>query len=223
MEIPAIVLVVVVLDIIIFGSLAFILIKRSKKLQESGHLPKLAEELGIELLGGEQRFPNVSWLSFIRSPHFLSGTIKGYSFNIHSYTVSSGKNSTRYVRVGLARPVDYPITFSIAREHVFSKIGKVMGHHDLETGNKTFDSQFLIRSSEEMFAASIVLPEIQEQLVRFSNEHGLNGVLKLDEQGLRYDEIGSLNNEKTLAKIKPMADIQVALAQACDAYLDIRT
>ena len=222
MNIPVLVLLVVVLDTIIFGTLAYVLIKRSKKLQDTGQLPELAEALGIELHGGELRFPGVTWLSFLRSPYFLTGTIDGYNINIHSYVVSSGKHSTRYVRVSLARPVNYPLTFSIAREHIFSKIGKVMGHHDLETGNNVFDSQFLIRSSDEMFASSILLPEIQELLIAFDTQHSLNGALKLDEQGLRYDEIGSLNNEKSLAKIKPMVAIQLALAQACDAYLDLQ-
>lgn len=82
-----------------------------------------------------------------------------------SYTVSTGKSSTTYyysfatVDTGQFLP-----ELAIRNETLWDKIKAAFGNGDIEVGNESFDKLFRINCSDEAFARSLIMSEMQDRL-----------------------------------------------------------
>lgn len=82
-----------------------------------------------------------------------------------SYTVSTGKSSTTYyysfatVDTGQFLP-----ELAIRNETLWDKIKAAFGNADIEVGNESFDKLFRINCSDEAFARSLIMSEMQDRL-----------------------------------------------------------
>jgi len=93
-------------------------------------LQRLSDALGLPLVGGEARYPNHKWLSWLKTPVEVIGSYRGRDLRIYHYTVGSGKNSTQYCGIRVEVNNRNNRRFSISSESAFSKMGKALGMRD---------------------------------------------------------------------------------------------
>ena len=100
----------------------------------------------------------------------LTGTFDGAAAEIHSYTKSSGKSSTRYTRY----TVEFPpigVGLRLSRQSGFGSILKVLGIQDIEIGESTFDEAFLVQAADPQAARAFLTPGVSMVLNRLIAVH----------------------------------------------------
>ena len=105
-----------------------------------------AETLGFEFAPG-------SW----RGGPTVTGMLDGSPAEIHSYTKSSGKNSTRYTRYTVSFPA-VGVGLHLSRQSGLGYFLKVLGTQDIEIGEPTFDEAFIVQASDPQAARAILTP-----------------------------------------------------------------
>ncbi len=190
---------------------------RKKKSGEAIQLEKLAGELGLPVLGGEPFLPRVPVLKFLKKPLFLEGEFRGRRFKVYHYTAGSGDSQTRYaaVRAGVSNPKG--LVFQFSREGFFSKIGKTFGMRDIQVGDPVFDEKFVVKSNDPEFIAAALLAEMKEKFYK-ARELKARGVIKLDKDEIRYNEVGSIGSDETRRRFALIAGLLADLAEAAEVY-----
>lgn len=84
---------------------------------------------------------------FRRELPFLSGKYKNHVLTIRTEMRGSGKSRKAYSILELNVP-GVNTSYGIYKEGLFSKIGKVLGMQDIQTGFDEFDRKFLLQSSD---------------------------------------------------------------------------
>jgi hypothetical protein len=69
------------------------------------------------------------------------------------------------VEVSFPRRLDH--RFVISREHLISRLGRVMGKTDIEIGNDAFDDELLVECSDEDWMRSRLTPDAARAIVAF--------------------------------------------------------
>ena len=100
----------------------------------------------------------------------LTGTFDGAAAEIHSYTKSSGKSSTRYTRYTVGfQPIG--VGLRLSRQSGFGSILKVLGIQDIEIGESTFDEAFLVQAADPQAARAFLTPGVTMVLNRLIAVH----------------------------------------------------
>lgn len=208
-------------NLIIFAVIIRVVMVRYKKRDGrkiSEHWQWLVDTLGLGVCGGEPMYPNSKWLSWIRKPIRLEGTYRGCFTKIYNYTVGSGKNSTTYSTVRIVGPNPKELTFNIYREGMFSKLGKIMGMQDIQTGDPTFDDKFVIKSNNPEFIKIALLPEIKSKFIDIWERHKPHGSITLKDEELHYDEVGTIRTVEIRERFGAIADLLADLRGTIEFY-----
>jgi len=118
-----------------------------------------AETLGFAFTPG-------SW----RGGPTVTGALDGSPAEIHSYTKSSGKSSTRYTRYTVSFP-PIGVGMHLSRQSGFGQLLKVLGTQDIEIGEPTFDEAFIVQASDPQAARAILTPGTTMVLNRLLSVH----------------------------------------------------
>ena len=100
----------------------------------------------------------------------LTGTFDGAAAEIHSYTKSSGRSSTRYTRYTVGFP-PIGVGIRLSRQSGFGSILKVLGIQDIEIGESTFDEAFLVQATDPQAARAFLTPGVTMVLNRLIAVH----------------------------------------------------
>lgn len=216
------ILFVVILSFIFNIVLVFIVVKiRLKHLKDrkiNPHWQWLVDKFGLEVVGGEPLHPDKKWLGFVRAPLRLEGTYNNFFLKIYNYTVGSGKNRTTYSTARIIGPNPGDLRFEFHREGLFSKIGKVFGMQDIQTGDTRFDGKFIIKCNDPEFIKIALLPQIKELFYGVWETHKSMGHIKLLDEELCYDEMGTIRNEKVCERFAAVVDLLTALRGTIEFY-----
>ena len=172
-------------------------------------LAKLSEMLAVPLVGGESRYPNQKWLSWIREPFRLEGEYQGRKLKVYHYTVSTGKSSTQYCAANINVRNPEKGNFSISEEGALSKMGKSLGMRDAETGNAKFDEIFYLRGDDQAFFRVGLIPSMQEKLIALHRLKGSTGRFSLNKGTLTYTELGEIRDEARIERFREAVPILV--------------
>lgn len=75
--------------------------------------------------------------------------VREWTVTLDTYTVSTGKSSTTYIRIRAPYINKDGFRVTIYRSGIFSDIGKLLGMQDIEIGKPEFDEQFIIKGNDE--------------------------------------------------------------------------
>lgn len=212
--IPVLAPVLIFLAIMVF---AFAMGRSAMNKQKDG-MKGLADDLGLELIGGDPLVPGVSWLSWICKPCRIESVYKGRQLKIFTFTRGSGKNQTRYAAIHV--PVRNPqnLRISLTYEGFLSKVGRSLGMQDIQTGDPAFDKLFILKSKQPEFAQAVLIPELRAQFIKAYDEHAARGTLKLDDDMLVYEEVGSLGGGPARRRFGVLAPACCQFADAIEVY-----
>lgn len=212
---------IIAVNFVGFIAFAVIMAKRVKNISEKKidpHWQWLIDTLGIAVVGGEPMYPDKKLLAWIRKPMRMEGSYRNYSLKIYNYTVGSGKNSTTYSTARIFGENSKDLTFEFHREGMFSKLGKMFGMQDIETGDTKFDKMFVVKSSDPDFMQVALLPEIKEKFYNVWEQHKAHGTIRLKGDELCYDEVGTISNKQIRERFAATADLLADLRGTIEFY-----
>ena len=141
----------------------------------------------------------------------VTGTLDGSPAEIHSYTKSSGKSSTRYTRYTMGFP-PIGVGLHLSRQSGFGQFLKVLGTQDIEIGEPTFDEAFIVQASDPQAARAILTPGTTMVLNRLISVHP--EIVVLDDR-LVLDRRATVRDSDTLVStLRRLASAATVLGDA---------
>lgn len=162
-----------------------------------------AERLGFDFAPGT-----------IRGGPTISGNIDGHAAEIHSYTKSSGKNSSRYTRYSVAFHA-IGIGLRLSRQSGFGQLLKVLGSQDIEIGDPTFDKAFIVQATDPRAARAFLTSGITMALNRLIavQPH----VVVMDDRIVIDHQASVRDAEVLVSTIRRLASAATVLADATES------
>ena len=122
---------------------------------------KLSSEMGGEFIDG----------GFWKGDKVIA-RVKDWIVTMDTYTVSTGKSSTTYTRIRAPYVNKDNFRFTIYRENVFGKIGKLFGMQDIQVGYPEFDKRYIIKGNIDYKVRMLFAnPRIRELILFQPNIH----------------------------------------------------
>jgi hypothetical protein len=204
-------LVVLIPFVVVFGIFALVTrvaIKQQQRVRDN--LTALAQRYGLQVPETPKGF-----LARMK-PFAVSGTHRGRALRIYSYTTGSGKNATHWCALGLGVRNPGGFTLQIARENVFTKVGRAFGIEDANTGDKSFDDQFHLKSNDPAFVRAALIPEVRAQIAGAWKD-GARGSFTVDKSEIKYAETGSFATAKICERFPALVELSYTLADVVEA------
>ena len=189
--------------LVIFGSIALVvlaLVASYLNLQSRRRAwEELAARLGLTFASG-------NWLG---SGMSISGTYRSQHLTLDKFTRRTGKNSTTYTRIVLFLNQPTQLELDIYTEGLFSKIGKVFGMKEIQTGDEALDQRYIIKGQPEPMIASLLQSyDLRQKLVEAPTLH-----IKVQGQEIYYEKRGFIRDENNLIAL---LDLITSLAGGID-------
>lgn len=144
----------------------------------------------------------------------MTGTLDGSPAEIHSYTKSSGKSSSRYTRY----TVDFPpigVGLHLSRQSGVGYLLKVLGTQDIEIGDPVFDETFIVQAIDPRAARAVLTPGTTMMLNRLIAVHP--EIVVTDDQ-LVLDRRGTVRDPDTLVStLRRLSSAATVLGDAGDS------
>ncbi|MBW2524882.1 MAG: hypothetical protein JRI23_11930 [Deltaproteobacteria bacterium] len=138
------------------------------------------------------------------------GTYRDYEFFVYRNSKShSDSSTTSYsVHVQLFWPEAVELGLSIYRERFWSKVGKVFGAQDLQTGHPELDPLVMVKAGvPERVQSLIELHEMQQALLELFRD---GDEFEVDDQGIEHRSLGQ--RFLPAGAVRPLMDRMVAAA-----------
>ena len=141
----------------------------------------------------------------------VTGVLDGSPAEIHSYTKSSGKSSSRYTRYTVEfRPIG--VGLHLSRQSGVGYLLKVLGTQDIEIGDPPFDNAFIVQAIDPRAARSVLTPGTTMMLNRLIAVHP--EIVVTDDQ-LVLDRRGTVRDPDTLVStLRRLASAATVLGDA---------
>ena len=160
---------------------------------------ELAARLGLTYAPG-------NWLG---SGLSISGTYHNQHLTLDKFTRSTGKNSTTYTRIVLILKQPTRLELVITTEGLFSRIGKLLGAKEIQTGDEALDQRYIIKGQPENMIASLLQSyDLRQKLVEAPSLH-----IKVQGQEIYYEKRGFNKDENNLIAL---LDLMTSLAGGID-------
>ncbi|MEM1331762.1 MAG: hypothetical protein AAGG07_14545 [Planctomycetota bacterium] len=139
---------------------------------------------------------------------------------VHSYTVSTGKNTTTYYHACYAVecPTGWP-GLSLTSEHLGHKLLGLFGKKDLQLEDKRFNDRWRIATDDEDFAILLLSPEVQEFLREPDKTAGRSAAWHIGEGWIRLVVDGNPSPEAAGAAVERLRVLRMSIASELDAYV----
>ena len=107
--------------------------------------------------------------------HQISGQYNGVAFSAfqYDYTISTGKSSATYRHAMIQWSSSKALPqFTLGPETFFTRIGEVLGFHDIDfSDDPDFSDAYRLKGWEEMSVQSLFTPLIRQQLTAIPSQH----------------------------------------------------
>lgn len=139
----------------------------------------------------------------------VTGTNRGRSLTLDTFTRSSGKNSTTYTRISVSVNNPSALSLAIYDENVLSKFGKALGMQDIQTGDEELDRRFTIKGQPEPMIANLLTSiGLRQKLLEARSLH-----VEVKGRELHFEQRGAESNADY---IQFLFDLLSDLAEAVD-------
>lgn len=183
---------------------------QTRKAREN--LQALADRLGFTI----QEPPKKGW--FASSDRRLTGTFRGRSAQIYTFTTGSGKNRSTWCALSLRVATPPGFSLKVTGENLFTKAGRIFGVEDVTTGDPSFDDRFFVKSSQPAYVRAALIPEVRIRLLETWQKHRAFGAFVVESGEAKYTELGTFGNAKLCDRFPAMLEIAADLAEIAEAY-----
>ena len=160
---------------------------------------QLADRAGLNFEAG----------NFFGSGITVSGVYQGHQLTLSTFTRHTGKSSTTYTRLVLFMNRQSSLDLSLSTEGVFSKMGKMLGMKDIQTGDEAIDQRYVIKGQPENQVVSILQNyDLRQKLVEAPSVS-----VQVKGQEITYEKRGVEQNENNLIAL---FDLLTSLANAIE-------
>jgi hypothetical protein len=188
------------------------------KRQRRKMMQKLADELGLEITGGNRMYPKVALLWWMKRPVLVMGKVRGHFVAFQH--IQSGRNT--YHGFSMALRTDSRIRTTVQTCGLKSAIAITPGKKKVDTGDALFDSKIAIRSTNPVLSAVIFsTPEIRGALLETWKKEKPSAKIEIEKGVVRYICSGGLSSEKKVRHMAAMIHTASVLANALDAAADV--
>jgi hypothetical protein len=193
----------------IFGLVIWGSITQARKTREN--LNQLASTLGLKIREPER----TSIFSSLQTA--IEGTFRGRSVRIYAYTTGSGKNRTAWCALSVLAKTPPGFSLKISGESVFTKVGRVFGVDDVQTGDPAFDARFYVRTKQNSYVRAALIPEVRMRLSEAWEKQGARGSFTAEAGEVKYAEVGTFAKPALCARFPLLLEIACELAEIAEA------
>ena len=144
---------------------------------------------------------------------------KNWQIIMDYFVVSTGQSAITYTRVRTAFKNNSDFEFKVSKEGVFSKIGKALGGQDIPIGDEAFDSQYIVKSNDDLIVTRLLNNHEIKTKINFQKAFHLD-LVKKNQMGIKCVEGESGLSFLTAHTLKDEAEIK-ELIDLFAAFLDV--
>lgn len=198
---------------VVFLTISFLINRRRKKMMRM-----LADELGLQLVGGTPYYPKIVLLWWSKKPIMVLGPT-GKHFVVFKH-LHIGKST--YHAFSMTLKSGSKMRLMIQANGIMSKIAITPSMKKVDTGDPLFDSHIAIRSSNPELAAVIFsTPEVKRAFLETWKKEKPSGRVEAQDGTIHYKRSGGLSNEAKVHHMSAMIRTVSLLADAVDAASDV--
>ncbi len=203
------------LFIVVFALIARATARQSRRTAEN--IRQLAETLGLQYA---EKPPA---LGMFFTDARAAGQRRGKRVELFPFATGSGKSRIQWSAVSAAVPVATGLTFHLRRQGFGTKFMELFGAREITVGEAEFDRDWFIQTNQPEFFREALLPELRGKITTLVRELGTQarGVeFKLEQNVVRYAEIGSFASGDTCKRCERAADIVCDLADVAEVFAE---
>jgi hypothetical protein len=185
--------------------------RQSKQAMEN--VRRMAETLGLQFA---EKPPT---LTMFYTDARAAGQMRGKRVEVFSFATGSGKSRVRWSAVSATVPVPVTLTFHLRRQGFGTKFLELFGAKEIEVGDAEFDRAWFVQTNQPELFRGALLPELREKINLLVRELGTQArgmEFKLEQNAVRYAEIGTFSNGDTCKRCLRAADIVCDFADVAE-------
>lgn len=153
----------------------------------------------------------------------LVGELRGKTVEFFSYTTGSGKSQQRWAAIAVGVKAANGLTFSLKRRMaIFEFIARRFRKNAVETGDTTFDKDWVLSTNQPDFMRAALLAEMREKILRLSGGGLSSANYKYELQTVQYAEQGSFGSAKLCGRLEEIAGLLCDLADGVEVYAEVK-
>ena len=127
----------------------------------------------------------------------ISGTYRSQRLTLDKFTRRRGNSSITFTRAVVLMMQPTGLELDIYTEGLFSRIGKIMGMKEIQTGDEGIDDRYIIRGQpEEMVLRLLQNYDVRQKLVEAPSLR-----IKVRGAEIHYEKRGFIKDENTLVAL----------------------
>lgn len=169
-------MIVVGIGLVVIILIALVVLGQRKRLRE---IARVLSDMGLATtFGGAESVKALAYEPFLALSEILQTGSKGLKWSAygkrnglrlhvieHSYSKGSGKSRTTRTHTVVATPCPRGwANVAVTREHLFTRMGKLLGLKDLDLENPRFNKLWRVTCEDEGFALALLGMGVQEYL-----------------------------------------------------------
>jgi hypothetical protein len=183
----------------------------------SENVRQLAATLGLEFAA---KPPS---LGMFYAEARAGGQLRGKRVEVFPFSTGSGKSRIQWCAVSAAVPAAGRLTFHLRRQGFGTKFLELFGAKEIQVGDAEFDRAWFIQTNQPEFFREALLPELREKINALVRELGTQArgmEFKLEQDTVRYAEVGSFANGDSCKRCRRAADIVCDLADVAEVFAE---
>jgi hypothetical protein len=152
-----------------------------------------------------------------------AGQLRGKRVELFTFTTGSGKSTIHWCAVAATLPAATGLTFHLQRQGLNTKFLELFGAREIQMGDAEFDAAWFIQTNRPEYFRAALLPELRAKINALVRELGVQArrmEFKLEQNAVRYAEIGSFASGDSCRRCLRAAEIVGDLADLAEVFTD---
>lgn len=174
---------------------------------------QMAETLGLQFV---EKPPT---LGMFYTDSRAAGQMRDKQVEVFPFATGSGKSRIQWSAVSAAVPISTTLTFHLRRQGFGTKFMEMFGAKEIEVGDAEFDRAWFIQTNQPEYFGAALLPELRVKINSLVRELGTQArgmEFKMEQNVVRYAEMGSFSNGDTCKRCLRAADIVCDFADVAE-------
>jgi hypothetical protein len=205
----------VILFMAVMGLVVWAAAKQSRRTMDN--LRQAAATLGLQFV---EKPPA---LGIFYTDSRATGQLRGKRVELYPFATGSGKSRVQWSAVSAAVLAPTGLTFHLQRQGFGTKLIAFFGAKEITVGDEEFDGDWFIQTNQPEFLRQALLPELRAKITTLVRELGAQArgmEFKLEQNVVRYAEIGSFASGDTCRRCERAADLVGDLADVAEVFAE---
>ncbi len=143
----------------------------------------------------------------------LTGQLNNNHVNVYNIVVGSGKSRQVYTKTEITLSGNSLPEFTIYKENIFSKLGEMLGHHDIKTGDEEFDKTFRLKSWKAEEARTLTVFNDLARIEFLAQKKYFVGNIEIKQGKLTITILGVPGTKMLFAYYKTLLELSLYLIE----------